>query len=69
MKQSKHFFMLSLAIIAGLGGAAASALAQTGDTIRPLCYRNRTINVPSYLVARYLFKGATQGACGVVTGA
>ena len=65
MKPSKRFFLLSLAIIVGLGGVAATALAQSGDTIVTLCYRNRTIKVPSYLVARYLAKpGTTTGACG-----
>ncbi len=68
MKQSKRFFLLSLSIIVGLGGVAATALAQSGDAIVTLCYRNRTIKVPSYLVARYLAKpGTTTGACGVVT--
>ena len=63
MKQSKRFFLFSLAIIVGLGGAAATALAQSGDTIVSLCYRNRTIKVPSYLTPRYIVKGATIGAC------
>ena len=63
MKHSKRFFALSLAIIVGLGGAAATALAQSGDTVVTLCYRNRTIKVPNYLSARYVTKGATAGAC------
>ena len=65
MKHSKRFFQLTLAIIVGLGGIAASALAQAPtDAIVTLCYRNRTIKVPSYLVARYLAKpGTTTGAC------
>ena len=68
MKHSKRFLILSLATIVGLGGAAATALAQQGDTIVTLCYRNRTIKVPSYLAARYLAKqGTTSGPCGVVT--
>ena len=65
MKQSKRLFLFSIAIIVGLGGIAASALAQSGDAVVTLCYRNRTIRVPSYLVARYLARpGTTTGACG-----
>ena len=68
MKHSNRFLLLSLAIIVGLGGAAATALAQAGDTIVTLCYRNRTIKVPSYLAQRYLNRpGTTSGPCGVVT--
>ena len=63
MKQSKRLFLLSLAIIVGLGGAAATAIAQSGDQIVTLCFRNRTIKVPSYLVSRYVAKGATRDAC------
>ena len=63
MKHSKRFLALSLAIIVGLGGAAATALAQGGDAVITLCYRNRTIKVPSYLSARYVSKGATVGTC------
>lgn len=63
MKQSKRLFLLSLAVIVGLGGAAATALAQSGDQIVTLCYRNRTIKVPAYLVARYIAKGAQRDAC------
>ena len=63
MKHSKRFFLFSLAIIVGLGGAAATAVAQSGDTILTLCYRARTIKVPSYLLARYVAKGAKNGAC------
>ena len=66
MKYTKRFFQTSLAIIVALGGA--TALAQTGDAVVTLCYRNRTIKVPSYLTARYLAKpGTTTGACVVIT--
>lgn len=68
MKQSKRLFLFSIAIVIGFGGIAASALAQSGDAIVTLCYRNRTIKVPSYLTARYLAKGARSGACAT-TGA
>ena len=63
MKHSKRFFLFSLAIIVGLGGAAATALAQSGDEIKTMCYRNRTIKVPSYLVPRYVAKGAKANKC------
>ena len=62
MKHIKSFLKYSLAIIVALGGA--TAFAQTGDAVVTLCYRGRTIKVPSYLVARYLAKvGTTTGAC------
>ena len=65
MKHTKRIFLLSLAIITGFGGIAATALAQ-GDSIVTLCYRGRTIRVPLYLQNRYLAKpGTTQGACPV----
>ena len=63
MRTSKHFLMLVVAIVGGLGAAVTSALAQSGDDLQFLCYRNRTIQVPSYLVVRYIFKGATSGKC------
>ena len=63
MKQSKRLFLSSLAIIVGFGGVAATALAQSGDTIVEMCYRSRTIKVPSYLTPRYLLKGAKLNKC------
>ena len=66
MKQSKRFFLLSLAILIGLGGGTATALPKAGSTIVTLCYRKRTIKVPSFVAARFLAKpGTTAGACPV----
>ena len=61
MKISKHLLLLAVAIVGGLGAAVTTAIA--ADDLQLLCYRNRTIQVPSYLVARYVFKGASAGAC------
>lgn len=30
-----------------------------------ICYRSRTVTVPSYLLTRYIAAGATAGACVV----
>ena len=63
MKTSKKTFLMALAAVVGLGGAAVTALAQ-GDDLVTLCFRNRTIQVPSYLVPRYLaVVGTTSGKC------
>lgn len=64
MKSSKHFLALAIAVVAGLGAVVTSAMA-AGDDLQFLCYRNRTIQVPSYLVPRYVFKGASAGPCVV----
>ena len=65
MKTSKRLIMMTLAGVVGLGGAAVTALAQ-GDSLVTLCFRNRTIQVPSYLVGRYLaVVGTTAGSCVV----
>ena len=63
MKTSKRIIMMTLAGVVGLGGAAVTALAQ-GDELVTLCFRNRTIRVPFYLVSRYLaVPGTTAGPC------
>lgn len=55
--------MMTLAGVVGLGGVAATALAQ-GDDLVTLCFRNRTIQVPFYLINRYLLvPGTTTGPC------
>ena len=55
--------MMTLAGVVGLGGVAATALAQ-GDDLVTLCFRNRTIQVPFYLINRYLaVAGTTTGPC------
>ncbi len=57
--------MLAAAATAGAMtfSLVAPALAQT--TLATMCFRNRTIQVPNYLVATYQRSGATQGPCGV----
>ena len=63
MKTSKKATLMALAVIVGLGGAAATALAQ-GDALVTLCFRNRTVQIPFYLVPRYLaVPGTTSGKC------
>ena len=65
MKTTKRFAFMALAGIVGLGGAAVTALAQ-GDVLVTLCFRNRTVQVPTYLVNRYLsVAGTTTGPCVV----
>ena len=56
---------MTLAGVVGLGGAAVTALAQ-GDDLVTLCFRNRTIQVPTYLINRYLaVPGTLTGPCPV----
>lgn len=63
MRIHKNLLMLAVAVVSGLGAAVTSAIAQSNDDLVLICYRGRTIQVPSYLVARYVFKGAASGAC------
>jgi hypothetical protein len=64
MKTSKRFMQMALAGIVGMGAIVTSAIAD--DTLVTLCFRNRTIQVPSYLVPRYIaVAGTTPGACVV----
>jgi T5SS/PEP-CTERM-associated repeat protein len=49
----------SLAFLAGEN----VAVAQAGEQLVILCFRNRTIQVPFYLVNRYTASGATIGPC------
>ena len=44
-----------------------AAFAQAGDQLVTLCFRNRTIQVPFYLVNRYTANGATIGPCPTST--
>ena len=65
MKTSKRLALIAVAGFVGFGAVAASALAQ-GDTLVTICYRNRTVQVPTYLLPRYLIvAGTTRGACVV----
>lgn len=64
MKTSKRITLIALAIMSGLGAAGVTALAQ-GDQLVTICFRNRTVQVPAYLLPRYLaVPGTTEGACG-----
>ena len=67
MNKSSRFFLFSLAVIVGFGGIVGTALAGQDDLI-PVCFHNRTIQIPTYLLARYQTGGAVPGACKV-TGA
>ena len=56
---------LALAVVIGLGSIVTSAIAQ-GDTLVTICFRNRTVQVPTYLLPRYLaVPGTNPGACPV----
>lgn len=66
MNKSKSYLMLAFAVVAGAGAALTSAIAD--DPIVTMCYRGQTIQVPSYLVARYIGKGAVSGPCDVTPG-
>ena len=62
MKTSKPVLTIVAAIVTSLSAVLTSAIAADDDLVF-LCYRSRTIQVPSYLVPRYILKGATTGAC------
>lgn len=62
MKRSKVLLMLGAAVIGAMGASVSSAVAGPDDLVL-ICYRTRTIQVPSYIVSRFIFKGATAGAC------
>lgn len=66
MKTSKKAIITALVAIIGIGGAAATAMAQ-GDNLVTICFSNRTISVPSYLVSRYISSPlfVRTGPCGV----
>jgi ABC-type sugar transport system substrate-binding protein len=64
MKTSKRLTLIALAVLSGLGAAGVNALAQ-GDQLVTICFRNRTVQVPNYLLPRYLaVAGTTEGPCG-----
>ena len=56
--------MLALAIAAGAAPLVQQAIA-AGDDFVPMCYKNRNIQIPFYLRARYMVAGATDGTCPV----
>ncbi len=59
----RYSLRLSLAFFVGEN----AAFAQAGDQLVTLCFRNRTIQVPFYLVSRYTANGATIGPCPTST--
>lgn len=63
MKTSKHVLALAAVVVAGLSVAVTSAIAQGPDELVGICYRGRTIQVPAYLVPRYIAKGADPVPC------
>jgi hypothetical protein len=60
---NKRFAMLAVAALAGTMAftLVAPALAQT--TLVTICFRGRTVQVPSYLFPSYQLQGATAGPC------
>lgn len=63
----KNTRLATLALAVTFGAMAFSlvtpALAQL--QLVPMCFRNRTIQVPSYLATTYQLQGATPGSCVV----
>jgi hypothetical protein len=64
-RKNDHSKKLLSAAIAGAVAFSfiAPALAQT--TLITICYRGRTVQVPSYLFPTYQLQGATPGPCSV----
>ena len=58
---------LVLAVAAGIAGVVSSASAAQDD-LTPVCFRGRTIQVPTYLVNRYIAAGGVPGTCGGTQG-
>jgi hypothetical protein len=67
MNKAKRSISLALAFVAAASAfsilAPLSAVADPTDLVT-ICFRNRTIQVPSYLLARYqAIPGTTNGPC------
>jgi ABC-type sugar transport system substrate-binding protein len=67
MKKSQRFLSMVVAIVAGASGfsllAPLSVTADATDLVT-ICFRNRTIEVPLYLLPRYqAVLGTTLGPC------
>jgi hypothetical protein len=61
-KNNRNKVLLSAAVFGAVAFSfVAPALAQT--TLIPICFRNRSIQIPSYLFNAYQLQGATPGAC------
>ena len=73
MNSSGRFVTLltcaSLVLVAGFLLALSTPVFAQGDNLVTLCFRGRTIKVPSYLVNRYTGAGATIGPCPTIPGA
>lgn len=64
-KSPNQFTKTFLAFVTGATlfiGVPERAVAQTVDTVT-ICFRGRTVIVPSYLLSRYIAAGATPNAC------
>lgn len=53
------------AVIAGAVAFSFVAPALAQVSLVPMCFRNRNIQVPSYLVTTYQLQGAQPGTCQV----
>jgi hypothetical protein len=66
MKTTLRIALMSLAVAVGFGTAAMTAIAASGDDLVTICFRGRTVGVPTYLLPRYLaVTGTTIGPCVV----
>lgn len=65
MRKNKRFAMLLLAVVAGSTAFSLVTPVLGQTTLVTMCFRNRTIQVPSYLVPTYQAQGARPGPCDV----
>jgi hypothetical protein len=62
-RKPSRMALLGLVVCAGLASVSSAVTPGNGEQLVTLCYRNRTIQVPVYLVSRYVTYGATVGPC------